>query len=530
VTSALSRAYRWMCIAVAATIVLMAAYIVVRISMLILSSATPATGTAAGILLAAELFVAFHAVAYFANVVKSSLRAGTSSSAFVSHTCAPVAVLITSFNEAEEVLEETLASVTAMDYPSVHVYLVDDSTRAPAQEVVRRLARKYGAELVHRENRAGYKAGAINDLLPRLDEPYIAVLDADQRPAESWLRETVPLLERQARVALVQAPQVYVNTAGLPVAEAAACQQAIFFEYICEGKSASNAAFCCGSNVVMRRQALLDIGVTVDGRRHYFDETTVTEDFATSVRLHMAGWETVYVNQTYVVGMGPETLTAYFTQQMRWAMGTMTVGLRVIGLAFRAPRRLRAVQWWEYIVSGTYYFVGFANLIFMAAPIAFLLLGFSPAGSASTLYLALFLPYFVLTMSLFFTGMRVRRYPLRGVWLATALSFSTFWIYVQAAMVALLGLKRAFAVTPKAVGGSIPTWHLLPQLLLFILTTAAAVVGVLRLIMVGVDPATTVTTIWAGYHGVLLSVLFTHFNRPVDIPAPVRLFEPIAHS
>lgn len=60
----------------------------------------------------------------------------------------------------------------------------------------------------------------------------------------------IPYLEQNADLAIVQAPQVYVDTEGLPVAEAATYQQAVFFEYVCEGKSHSNAVFCCGSNVI----------------------------------------------------------------------------------------------------------------------------------------------------------------------------------------------------------------------------------------------------------------------------------------
>src|SRR6185295_5712470 len=132
------------------------------------------------------------------------------------------------------------------------------------------------------------------------------------------------------------------------------------------------------SNVVMRRAALLSIECVVDGRHHFFDETSVTEDFATSVRLHAGGWKTAYVNQTYVVGMGPETLPAYFTQQMRWAMGTLAVGLRIFRQLLKKPGALRAGQWWEYLMSGTYYFVGFANFIFMLAPIAFMFFNVRP--------------------------------------------------------------------------------------------------------------------------------------------------------
>jgi cellulose synthase (UDP-forming) len=286
--------------------------------------------------------------------------------------------------------------------------------------------------------------------------------------------------------------------------------------------------FCCGSNVIIRRDALLAIGCDVKGRRHYFDETSVTEDFATSFRLHAGGWRTEYVNQPYVVGMGPETLPAYFTQQMRWAMGTMAVGLTVMGQLLRHPRRLRAAQWWEYLISGTYYFVGLANLIFMLAPIMFMAFGVRPLRSQSSLYLVFFVPYIVFTMNLFFFGMWLRHYSLRGIWLASALSFSTFWIYIKAAIVAILGMKRAFGVTPKGVGGSIPVMRMLPELLLFAGNLATAVWGLTKIATVGWSTAYVMNTIWAAYHALLLSTLFFYYNRPVTI-VPRRLaFEPIS--
>src|SRR5437867_2181398 len=133
------------------------------------------------------------------------------------------------------------------------------SPRPECYEGTLRLAEKYGITLVHRTNRAGYKAGALNDLIPRLTEPYLAVLDADQRPAEGWLKEVIPYLEDDPRVAFVQLPQVYVNSE-FRVARVTAYQQGPFYEYIGEGKSPSNAMFCCGSNVVLRRSALLSVG------------------------------------------------------------------------------------------------------------------------------------------------------------------------------------------------------------------------------------------------------------------------------
>jgi cellulose synthase (UDP-forming) len=524
----------------AITLLLMAAYVCVRLTTLFASGYSAADATMAALLFGAELFLCLHGLGYFLSVIKAERhrrhaapllfsRHPAGAGATGARTATPdVAVLVASFNESAEVLEETLAAVCAMDYPAAHVYLIDDSTRADCQQGAARLAGIYGARLVHRTNRSGYKAGAINDLLPRLDEGYIALLDADQRPLQSWLKDLVPHMEAHADLALVQTPQVYVKTEGLPVAEAAKYQQAVFFEYICEGKSQSNAMFCCGSNVIIRRDALLSIGCDVKGRRHFFDETSVTEDFATSFRLHAKGWKTDYVNQPYVVGMAPETLSAYFTQQMRWSMGTLAVGLQVARRLLTNPRALTPGQWWEYLMSGSYYFVGFANFIFMLAPILFMVFDVRPLRTQSNLYLIFFVPYIAFTMNAFFFGMWLRNYSLRGIWLASALGFATFWIYMKAAMVALFGLKRAFGVTPKGVGGAIPVSRMLPELVMFGSNAAVALWGSYQLMTGGWSVAYVMNTIWAGYHTVLLSTLFIYFNRPVTITPRRLLFEPPA--
>jgi cellulose synthase (UDP-forming) len=520
------------------TLLLMVAYVCVRLTTLFASGYSTADAIMAALLLGAELFLCLHAVGYFLSVIKAERHlqqvdpvlfaayGRTTTAAGVGAPVPEVAVLVAAFNESADVLEETLASVSAMDYPAMQIYLVDDSTKPESREGAARVAAIYGAKLIHRSNRAGYKAGAINDLLPHLSETYVALLDADQRPLQGWLKDLVHRLEAQPNLAFVQVPQVYVNAEGLPVAEAATYQQAVFFEYICEGKSHSNAMFCCGSNVIIRREALLSIGCMVNGRRHFFDETSVTEDFATSFRLHTHGWRTEYVNQPYVVGMGPETLPAYFTQQMRWAMGTLAVGLKVGRELLTRPRALAPGQWWEYLMSGSYYFVGFANFIFMLAPIMFVAFDVRPLRTEANLYLFFFVPYIVFTMNAFFFGMWRRQYSIRGVWLASALSFATFWIYIKAAIVALFGLKRAFGVTPKGVGGAIPVSSMLPELVMLLSNAGVAVWGTYQLLHAGWSVAYTMNTIWAAYHCVLLSTLFVHFNKPVTIEARRLLFEP----
>jgi cellulose synthase (UDP-forming) len=482
--------------------------------------------TMAVVLLGAELFLSMHAIGYFFNVAKAGRRQQTMKPiVFARHSTATVAVLVAAFNEAEEVLEDTLSSVRAMDYP-FNLYLLDDSTKDECIEGAQRVAAKYGAKLVHRTNRAGYKAGAINDLIPHLTEKYIALLDADQKPRESWLKEIVPYIDEHPKLALVQSPQHYINEAGLPVCTAAKYQQAVFFEYICEGKSYSDAMFCCGSNVVLRRDALLSIKSEINGRTQFFDERSVTEDFATSFKLHTSGWSTDYVNDKYAVGMGPETLQAYFTQQMRWAMGTQWQCREIIKKIVRNPRCMTSAQWWEYWMVSTYYFVGIPNFVFMLAPIMFMLFDVRPVRSDARLYLLFFVPYIIFSMNLFFLGMKLRRYEPKGIWLASALSFSSFWIYTKAACVAVLGLKRAFAVTPKAVGGAIPLRRLWMESTMLAGNIVASAWCIYHLVMTHGQLAYAVNGVWATYHAILLSTLFVHFNTPVKIESRPRLFQP----
>jgi cellulose synthase (UDP-forming) len=209
---------------------------------------------------------------------------------------------------------------------------------------------------------------------------------------------------------------------------------------------------------------------------------------------------------------------------MRWSMGSMAVGLKVLRMALSNPRMLTPGQYWEYLLSGSYYFVGWANLVFMFAPIAFLLFGVRPVRTHSDLYVMFFVPYILFTMNLFFFGMKLRKYSVRGVWLASALSFASTWTYAKAAVVAVFGLKRAFAVTPKGVGGRVPISNMPVEAGLFAVNVLAALVGLWHLVVVGIDTAHVVTTVWVTYHAVLLSTLFFHFNRPVHIEAADDLF------
>lgn len=509
-----------------ASLALLCLYVLFRASAFLDPSYRPVDRVASIGLLAAESFIFLHAFGYLLSTIKARRRYTTPRE----HLLAafqepPVAVLITSFNESPEILEETLAAALAMDYGRKTFYLVDDSTTEEARRGADTIARRYGARVVRRSQRRGYKAGAINDLLPGLTEPYLLILDADCRPVSGFLRELVPLIEEDARLAFIQTPQFYEGTESLPVASAAANQQAVFYEYICEGKSVSEAMFCCGTNVLFRREALLAIGRRVEDRLECFDESSVTEDFATSLLLHQGGWRSLYYNRVSVYGMGPETLAAYFTQQMRWSIGTLGIFRRLLGIMIRRPRSLRLGQWWEYFLSCTYYFVGWANFVFVLMPILFLLFDVRPLIADPLVYAAAFVPYFATSLSLFYASMQRRGYRVAELWKGQALGFNTSWVYMKAAVAAMLGRKRAFGVTPKGVGGKLPITALWVQLTWMFFSYVAGIWGLLRFVYLGHGVALLINVFWAWYHVALLATLFLYFNRPVTIRERPSLFD-----
>jgi cellulose synthase/poly-beta-1,6-N-acetylglucosamine synthase-like glycosyltransferase len=142
------------------TLLLMVAYVSVRVTMVFSPGHSIADETMAVLLFGAELFLIVHGVGYFFSVIKAARRQLVAMPiVFAGHTATPVAVLVAAFNESEDVLEETLAAVRAMDYPAVTIYLLDDSTRPECRLGAERLALKYRARLLQRRTGRATRRG-----------------------------------------------------------------------------------------------------------------------------------------------------------------------------------------------------------------------------------------------------------------------------------------------------------------------------------------------------------------------------------
>lgn len=491
-------------------------------------------------LLLAEGFTMLHAFGYFLNVyhglAASEMPRITRGAVPELKDFPPVAIVVASYKEPLDILEDTLTCFYNLTYPNKHIFFLDDTRydlprddpkkMAEYRASIDALCQRIGVNLFRRPWR-GAKAGMINDFLdflagklvdqasltsfedrPRNEpEKYVIVFDADMNPLPDFVEPLVAFMELHQKLAFIQTPQYYSNFEANRVAKAAGLQQAVFYEYICEGKSAQDAMFCCGTNVILRREALLDVGG--------FDETSVTEDFATSLRFHMNGWSSAYLNKICAFGMGPEDLGGYFKQQFRWALGTVGL-LRSIAREFlRGPSRLPAAKWWEYFLSGTHYFVGWVFIIMAVCPLLYLFMDTPSYFARPELYFLFFLPYIILTVTIFLYSMSQRKYRFRDLAQGILLQAITFPVYMQASLQGIMGVRGSFGITPKGGSTALPMYKLWPQLGLALTCLGGFTWGMLRLYS-GDGPALALLTNsgWCLYHfAILSSTLFFNFPQ-----------------
>ncbi|MEX5256826.1 glycosyltransferase [Kocuria arenosa] len=232
---------------------------------------------------------------------------------------------------------------------------------------------------------------------------------------------------------------------------------------------------------------------------------SVTEDMATAMRMHALGWRSVYHHEILALGLAPEDLKTMLTQRLRWAQGTIQVLLR------ENPLSKRGLKWTQrlmYFATMWSYLSGFAAVVYIAAPIIYLLFGVLPVASLSTDFFVRFIPFMIVNQVLFAVAGRGAK-----TWRGQQYSLALFPTWIKACTTAArnvwFGRPLGFAVTPKVKEGDSRDWHLIrPQLVAMGLLAAAAVVGSVRLAVGLSEPiGTLVNVAWVVFDLVVLSVL-----------------------
>ncbi|MCX7028200.1 MAG: glycosyltransferase [Spirochaetes bacterium] len=171
---------------------------------------------------------------------------------------ATVDIFITTYNEPEDLVGITARAAMQVDWPDKKVYILDDGARASMKKMAEEIGCGYisrGAEWVNKPRHA--KAGNVNNALLETTGEFVLILDSDQIPAPSILRKTLGFFVDQ-KLAFVQTPQYFYN---LPPGDPFGNEASLFYGPIQQGKDGWNAAFFCGSNAILRREALMQIGI-----------------------------------------------------------------------------------------------------------------------------------------------------------------------------------------------------------------------------------------------------------------------------
>lgn len=539
-----SRFNKLILILIAATLFSIVLYLVVRTSLFIIADYAWYEKLAGLFLLMAQMFVLTHAFGYFLNLFRvidagEAVRSEGRLKFMELEEYPPVAIIVSSYREPIDLVEDTLVSFYNLTYPNKKIYFLDDTRydiegwkpgEAEAyRQQVDDLCRRIGVNLFRRRWR-GAKAGMINDFLNFLDgnppegfefvsystgerikpgeEKYIIVFDADQNPFPDFVETLVARIEANPSVAFIQTPQYYSNFEYNRVARASGLQQAVFYEYICEGKSMQDAMFCCGTNVIFRREALVDVGG--------FDESSVTEDFATSLKFHLKGWHSAYINRVGAFGDGPEDLGGYFKQQFRWALGTVGLFRTIMARFFKNPRELPVYKWWEYFLSGTHYFVGWVLFILVVSPAMFILFNIPTYFARPELYFLFYTPYIILTFSLFIWSLGQRSYTIPEIINGILLQAICFPVYMRASLLGIIGYRGTFKTTPKGRSLALPFYALWAQLGLALLCFASVLWAGMRIYYEReLILALVVNGFWCFYHFLILSMIL-YFNHPLE--------------
>ncbi|WP_240607040.1 glycosyltransferase [Cryobacterium aureum] len=552
-----------------------------------------------------------------------------------------VDVFITSYNEPVELVQRTAQAAQRIRYPHT-TWILDDGNRPEMREAAQLLDVGYitrGADWQNRPLHA--KAGNLNNALMSTEGEFVLILDADQVPLPHILDHTLGYFV-DPTVALVQTPQVFENvSAGDPLGS----QAPLFYGPIQQGKDGWNAAFFCGSNAVVRREALMQLGITryvlemeravtraltgaarVLARASRADDAqdpivqtalhevgaaikdtraaiaagetighatytlqqrmaavsrdlvavdlhlltldlaaiaeleletdadngvpvhslellaardlsplgalesvqvllrsidvdrsdeaqplmplatiSVTEDMATSMRLHGLGFTSIYHHETLALGLAPEDLGTMITQRLRWAQGTMQVLLRenpLVQAGLSLPQRLM------YFSTMWSYLSGYAALVYFAAPAVFLCFGILPVNTTALEFFLRFLPFMVANQILFVISSH-------GIstWRGQQYSLALFPVWIKATTTAVANVvfhrPLGFVVTPKTRQAGANPWHLiLPQIAVAVVLIVSTIIGGTRLALgLGEPIGTLVNVAWVVFDLLILSVL-----------------------
>ena len=257
-------------------------------------------------------FNVFTAYSYYRSAFYDEYLAKVTASTRPMSRYPTVAIAMPVYNEDVDSVERNMLRLKTVNYPKERLtfYLLDDSTNAATRRELRRFAKASGISYLHRSDRKGFKAGALNNMLSRSKEDFTAIFDYDEYLTnQDFLMDTLPYFGDKD-LSYIQTEKRYFK--GTFFSDTVDLFDAFFFKFIQPSRALNNTAIFAGSCGIIRHAALDRIG----GFPEYIIEDTF---FSYESDLH--NFKSLYLPKVYAYGKPILTFTELVKQQWRYNYG-----------------------------------------------------------------------------------------------------------------------------------------------------------------------------------------------------------------
>ncbi|QKJ85124.1 Cellulose synthase catalytic subunit (UDP-forming) [Paramixta manurensis] len=429
-----------------------------------------------------------------------------------------VDVYVPTYNESLDVVRDTVLAAQCIDYPrdKLKIYVLDDGKRSEFAV----FAANAGVGYITRNDNKHAKAGNLNHAMKLTHGELICVFDCDHVATRTFLQATVGPFLKDPKLALLQTPHYFYSPdpfeRNLRAARHIPNEGALFYGPVQQGNDNWNATFFCGSCAVIRRSALEEIGG--------FAVETVTEDAHTALKMQRLGWGSAFLAIPLAAGLATERLGLHVIQRTRWARG-MTQIFRVDN-----PLLGRGLKWQQrlcYLNAMLHFQFGLPRVIFLTAPLAYLLFNLNIIHSSASLIFAYVLPHLVMSL---YVNSRMNgrfRYTFWGEIYETVMAFHL----VIPTLLTLISPKHGkFNVTDK--GGLLDAGFfdfniVRPHVIAVVLLLIGVIAGIVRAVghhYFGVDPYVIALNVgWATFSLIILMAAIAVARETRQVRKTIRI-------
>lgn len=425
-----------------------------------------------------------------------------------------VDLFIATYNEPRDLLYKTINGCKFIDYPDqskVHIYICDDGKRPE----IKALAESMGVGYFDRENNEGAKAGNLNHALSLTSSPYVVTLDADMIPCRNFLMKTIPYFveaemknraieneEERVKIGFVQSPQAFYNPDlfqfYLFSEKRIPNEQDYFYRDVQVARNRSNSVIYGGSNTVLSREALTEVGGFYTG--------SITEDFATGILIQKKKYKCIAISAVLASGLSPTGLKELLQQRIRWARGVIST-CRKMHLIFTP--HLTFSQKANYLASLWYWYSPLKIFIYIMAPILSAVFGFSVIKCSLLQILAFWLPMFITSnATLRMLSGNIRTAKWSRIYETILFPFMFFPVLLETFGISM----KVFKVTSKAAATNEKGQNIAYSVpfMVFIILSVLGIYNCVRLMFVTSSLSSAVMLFWliANLYSLVMSLFF----------------------